>query len=113
MTATASGPIHLGNRHRAADSNVAAVPGTASRNEVVNRARRATPGLPARAAGGGERGDVERSAVSWRWSGAVTGTLQLLAIAWSIPFVMLLVGAPFALAIVLVLWLGRLALGAL
>jgi hypothetical protein len=47
-----------------------------------------------------------------RWRTAVIDGVSLLALAWSIPFAILLVGTPFALTIALVLWLGRLVRGA-
>ena len=47
-----------------------------------------------------------------RWRTTVIDGLSLLAFAWSIPFAILLIGAPLALTISLVLWLGRLARGA-
>jgi hypothetical protein len=52
------------------------------------------------------------SIIALRWSGRLTDAVGLLLLAWSIPFAVLLVGIPIALAIVLLLWVGRLALGA-
>jgi hypothetical protein len=62
---------------------------------------------------GGVSGEgVDRARLPWRWRTALTDCVALLALAWSIPFAILLVGTPVALAIVLLLWLGRLALSA-
>ena len=46
------------------------------------------------------------------WRTALTDGVALLALAWTIPFAILLVGAPVALTIALLLWVGRLALNA-
>lgn len=46
----------------------------------------------------------------WRWSTLLAGAAELLALVWSVPIVVLLVGTPFALAIVALLRLARLAL---
>ncbi len=62
--------------------------------------------------GGVSGGRLDRARVPWRWRTALTDCVALLALAWSIPFAVLLVGAPVALTIALVLWLGRLALSA-
>lgn len=90
MTTTRSEPIHLG----------------------VNRTRSVTPGGAARAAGGGTRVNVRGPVLPWRWRTVLTDAVDLLAVAWSVPFAVLLVGTPIALTIALLLWLGRLALGA-
>jgi len=45
----------------------------------------------------------------WRAVTALTDLVGLFAIVWTLPFVILLVGAPFGLA----LWLARVAFGAL
>ena len=42
-----------------------------------------------------------------RWASAIQDAVDGLAVVWSIPVAMLLVGAPIALAIGAVLWLGR------
>jgi hypothetical protein len=61
-----------------------------------------------RGAIGGERA----TSAGLRWRTALTDGVALLALAWSIPFAILLVGTPVALTIAFVLWLGRLALSA-
>ncbi len=45
----------------------------------------------------------------WRWQMVLVDALRLLAVAWSVPLAMLLVGVPVAVTIAVVLWLGRLA----
>jgi hypothetical protein len=46
------------------------------------------------------------------WRTVLMDSVQLLALVWSVPLAMLLVGAPIALAIALLVWLGRFALSA-
>lgn len=55
---------------------------------------------------------MSRPTLPWRWSTALADSVALLAVVWSIPLAVLVVGAPIALAITLALWLGRFALGA-
>lgn len=59
--------------------------------------------------GGSGRAD---RAISRGWRTALADGLSLLALAWTIPFAILLVGAPVALTIAFALWVGRLALNA-
>jgi hypothetical protein len=47
-----------------------------------------------------------------RWRTAFADTAALLAVVWVIPAGILLVGAPVALALALLLWVGRLVRGA-
>lgn len=47
-----------------------------------------------------------------RWRRALADTAALLGVVWMVPVGILLVGAPIALGIALLLWLGRLARGA-
>jgi hypothetical protein len=49
---------------------------------------------------------------SGRWRSALAEAGALLGVVWMVPVGILLVGAPIALAIALLLWLGRLARGA-
>jgi hypothetical protein len=58
----------------------------------------------------GER--VDRADGSAGWRSALADGVALLALAWTIPFAILLVGTPVALTIALLLWIGRLALNA-
>ena len=46
-----------------------------------------------------------------RWRTALADLAALLAVVWVIPVGILLVGAPVALAIALLLWLGRMVRG--
>ena len=46
-----------------------------------------------------------------RWTTGLTDVLQLVGLAVSLPIAILLIGAPVALAIALVLWLGRMLMG--
>lgn len=90
MIATASQPIRLGSDPRAAQYRVE----------------------PNRIAGLSEGLDISRPTLPWRWRTALADAVALIAVVWSIPLAVLLVGAPIALAITLALWLGRSALGA-
>lgn len=92
MIATASLPIHL-DRARAPVAAVAA--------RAPHRAAPPPPGL-----------NVSRPIVPWRWRTAIVGAIELAAVVWSIPFVIVAIGAPLALAIVALLWLARWTLGA-
>ena len=47
-----------------------------------------------------------------RWRAVLVDVVGLFAVVWSIPLAVLLVGTPIVLTVVLMLWLGRLALGA-
>jgi hypothetical protein len=44
----------------------------------------------------------------WSWRSLVLAPLELLAVAWSVPVVILLIAAPIALVVAALLWLGRL-----
>jgi hypothetical protein len=48
-----------------------------------------------------------------RWRTRLADAAALLAVVWVFPVGILLVGAPVALAIALLLWIGRLVRGAL
>jgi hypothetical protein len=85
MTATVPQAIHLGSRPREAWHRV-----TAGRS----RARFGVRGLPS------------------RWRVAAEDSIELLALVWSIPLAMVVVGTPIALAVALLLWLGRVTLSA-
>ena len=92
MIATASLPIRL-DRHR---PPVAAVP-----TRAPQRVAGHTPGL-----------NVSRPIAPWRWRTAFVNAVELMAVVWSIPFVIVAIGAPLALAIAALLWLARWVLGA-
>jgi hypothetical protein len=57
--------------------------------------------------------DVSRRAIPWRWGGVLLAPLELLAVAWSVPVVMLLVMVPIGLALSGLLWVGRFILSVL
>lgn len=94
MSATATFPIHQRGSPAMASGHIAdrEPPYSAARGGVI---------------------DVSRPARPWRWRTVMTDALSLVAVAWSVPLVVLVVGTPIALAIVLLLWVGRQVLGAL
>jgi hypothetical protein len=61
-------------------------------------------------ASGGVRGDHAKTL--WSWRIILADGVALLALAWTIPFAILLVGTPVALTLALLLWIGRLTLNA-
>ena len=56
--------------------------------------------------------DISRPAPRWGAGTALADAGDLLALAWGLPLAILAVGTPIALVVTLVLWLGRMALGA-
>jgi hypothetical protein len=68
---------------------------------------------PAAAVPSGEAG-VNVNGRTWpvRWKTVLMDSFELLGLVLSVPVAVLLVGAPIALAIALLLWLGRLTLRA-
>jgi hypothetical protein len=54
--------------------------------------------------------DVRLPVKPWRWTSVLLAPLELLAVAWSVPVVILLIMLPIGLALVSALWLGRLIL---
>jgi hypothetical protein len=92
MFATASVPIHLDDRFRTPLAGVAAA--------APPHAPYAT-GL-----------NVTRPAVRWRWRTAIVDAIELVGLVWSLPFVIVAIGTPLALAMLGVLWLARWALAA-
>jgi hypothetical protein len=54
--------------------------------------------------------DVSRPVQPGRWPDALLQPLQLLAVVWCIPFVIILVGTPFVLGIALLYRTGRVVL---
>lgn len=108
MIAIASDPIHLGTRP-AAWNRVAIDQGGERRNDaVVNRSRVVTL---SRGGGAIGRDDLGVSVSPWPWTMLMDGVL-LLGVLWSLPVAVLAVGAPVALAIAFLLWVLRLAHGA-
>lgn len=55
--------------------------------------------------------DVNRTVTPWRWTSVLLAPLELLALAWTIPFLVLLVMVPFGLVIAGALWAGRAVFG--
>ena len=58
------------------------------------------------------RGEVTavRRNEPWTWTTVFRAPLELLAVVWSVPFVILMVGIPFVLAVALIYRVGRLLL---
>jgi hypothetical protein len=54
--------------------------------------------------------DVSRPIQPWNWTTVLLAPLQLLAVVWSVPFVILMVGIPFVFAVSLIYRVGRLLL---
>jgi hypothetical protein len=50
--------------------------------------------------------DVSRPVQSWRWTSVPVAPLELVVVAWSVPFMMLGVMVPVGLALSSLLWLG-------
>ena len=52
--------------------------------------------------------DVSRPVTPWRWQSSLQAPIELLALAWGIPLVILLLIVPVGLALAAALWIGRL-----
>ena len=52
--------------------------------------------------------DVSRPVTPWRWQSSLQAPIELLALAWGIPLVILLLIVPVGLALAGVVWIGRL-----
>ena len=52
--------------------------------------------------------DVSRPVTPWRWQSSLQAPIELLALAWGIPLVILLLIVPVGLALAGALWIGRL-----
>ena len=52
--------------------------------------------------------DVSRPVTPWQWRSMLLAPIELLALAWSVPVLMVLVIAPIGLALAVALWVGRL-----
>ena len=84
---------------------------TATVSEAVHLVISSRLARPGAAVERGEAGvNVSGRIRPWRWKTVLTDSVELLGLVWSIPLAILLVGTPIALAIALLLWLGRLAL---
>ena len=55
--------------------------------------------------------DVSRPVQPWSWTRVLLAPLELLAVVWSVPFVILLVSIPAVLVVALIYQLGRLVVG--
>jgi len=51
--------------------------------------------------------DVSRPVTPWRWQSSLQAPIELLALAWGIPFAILLLIVPVGLALAGALWIGR------
>ena len=94
--------IHLGTPPPA--RNTVTIDGARITGAGVSAAPRARVRIPAR------HQSLHISA-PFSWATLMDGVL-LLGVVWSIPLVVLIVGAPFALALAFLLWAGRAALSA-
>ena len=52
--------------------------------------------------------DVSRPVTPWRWQSSLQAPIELLALAWGIPLIILLLIVPVGLALAGALWIGRL-----
>ena len=52
--------------------------------------------------------DVSRPVTPWRWSRSLQAPMELLALAWGIPVLILLLIVPVGLALAAALWIVRL-----
>ena len=55
--------------------------------------------------------DVSRPVQPWSWTSVLLAPLELLAVVWSVPFLILLVSIPAVLVVALIYQLGRLVVG--
>lgn len=55
--------------------------------------------------------DISRHGTPWRWTSVLLAPIELLALAWSVPVLILLVMVPIGLVLAAALWVGRLILG--
>jgi hypothetical protein len=55
--------------------------------------------------------DVSRPVQPWSWTHVLLAPLELLAVVWSVPFLILLVSIPAVLVVALIYQLGRLVVG--
>ena len=55
--------------------------------------------------------DVSRPVQPWSWTRVLLAPLELLAVVWSVPFLILLVSIPAVLVVALIYQLGRLVVG--
>jgi hypothetical protein len=55
--------------------------------------------------------DVSRPVAPFHWSSLVLAPIELLALAWSVPVIIMLLMAPVGLAIAIAFWVGRFVFG--
>ena len=55
--------------------------------------------------------DVSRPVQPWSWTRVLVAPLELLAVVWSVPFLILVVSIPAVLVVALIYQLGRLVVG--
>ena len=55
--------------------------------------------------------DASRSTTPWRWTSILLAPVELLALAWSVPFLILLIMVPIGFTLATVLWVGRQVFG--
>jgi hypothetical protein len=55
--------------------------------------------------------DVSRPVQPWSWTRVLLAPLELLAVVWSVPFLILAVSIPAVLVVALIYQLGRLVVG--
>ena len=51
--------------------------------------------------------DVSRPVPPWRWTSVVLALVELVAVAWSVPFIVLSIGIPIVLVLALLHQIGR------
>jgi hypothetical protein len=51
--------------------------------------------------------DVSQGGLPWRWTSVLVAPLEVVAVAWSVPLVILAVMLPVGLSVSSLLWLGR------
>ena len=55
--------------------------------------------------------DVSRPVMPWRWRSSLQAPIELLALAWGIPLLIMLLMVPVGLALAAALWVARLVFG--
>ena len=55
--------------------------------------------------------DVSRPVTPWHWRSSLQAPIELLALAWGIPLLILLLIVPVGLALAAALWVARLVFG--
>ena len=55
--------------------------------------------------------DVSRPVMPWSWRSSLQAPIELLALAWGIPLLIMLMMVPVGLALAAALWVARLVFG--